>query len=223
MRRRALLSTLATTAAGCTGPGDSAAGRSTPTGSTPPETSSPTDAGTPPLANATPTSTRGLSPTGTVSRDVSAGAVSSVRVTRFEEFSLSHRLSVTAGDTGPVLTVSVVNDGDEPWVVQTANAPAPFPGARGERADGEAVLVANVVTGAQTAAGGCSRASLAQQPMVDRVTLSPGAGARTEATVFNARENETCWPTGEYAFEQPLTVWTRDAAYEYTWSFALVV
>lgn len=211
MRRRALLSALATTAAGCS------AGSKGPTTST--RSSGATE--TEPLP-VSPTPDRGLEPSGTVSRSVDVGPFSELRVQRFDDIPLAHRIALREGEYAPRVRASLGNDGDRQWAYRVGHEPAPFPGGRAERASGGAAIGA-AVTDPVASDEGCPTGEILLRSLAESEVLEPGESVRSDVQLFNVEGNDSCWPAGEYAFEQPLTVWTRDTAYEYTWRFELVI
>lgn len=162
---------------------------------------SPTDADLP----ASPSPDSGLVPTETVSRRVNVGPVATLRHQEFSALPLRHAATVSAGEDGPRIVATLANGSAEPWGYRVPRGPAPFAGGR---ASGNGTELRTVPAEAT--------------PAVTDGVLRPGESIRSTVAV-SPLPDDAGWPDGEYAFLQPLTVWTDERAYSYNWRLALGV
>lgn len=163
---------------------------------------SPSDAGLPPA----PTPDRGLVPTGTATTAVADGPLAAVESQRFGTVPLRHEASLAVEETGTTLTATLTNTDEQAWAYRVPRGPAPFAGGSKEHDDGELRV-----------------RPLGDDTLFSDGVLAPGESVRAELSVSVLGGIGTSVPDGEYAFQQPLTVWTAEETYGYNWQLTLVV
>lgn len=116
--------------------------------------------------------------------------------------------------------ISVRNASDAAQTIQTSHWELPFPSPLAEARPDTGLVVSQ---DGPSMTDGCWRAYAKSYPMLDTRTLAPGEALGKEYAVANWTKNETCWPTGEYAFSQGYTVNPETDAYSYGWGFTLTI
>jgi hypothetical protein len=119
------------------------------------------------------------------------------------------------------IRISIQNGSDTAQTIQTNNWELPFPTPLAESHPDSGLVISQDGDPSQT--DGCWRDYAKTYPMVDTRTVAVGDTLSKQYGVANWVKNDTCWPSGEYAFTQEYTVNPETAEYSYEWGFTLVL
>lgn len=157
---------------------------------------------------ASPTPDRGLAPTGTETTVVADGPLTAVESQRFRTVPLRHETALTLEAPGATLHATLRNTSEQAWAYRVPRGPAPFAGGRVESVESD-------------------ERELRVRPLSDDGlfsdgVLGPGESVRSTLSIAAVSGVDGRLPRGEYAFQQPLRVWTAETTYGYNWQVSLV-
>ena len=119
------------------------------------------------------------------------------------------------------IRITIRNASKTAQTIQTDNWKLPFPSPLAESHSDTGLVISQ--NGDPSMTDGCWRDYAKSYPMVDTRTLAAGDTLTKQYGVANWMKNDTCWPTGEYAFTQGYTVNPGSDEYSYGWGFTLVL